>query len=166
MLSIGIKASVKLITYAIYDDQSKSILLKGDIYMPLPKIMDDPQSYRFLRYSIIDIINNTTIENENIKIASIRAIEQTSQNKNSKRIEIEGVIKESFASSCIDKYIVLNKKKILKSLKSNSDQLDKLLVDKACDELTNFIKKEINNWDSITNADYREASLMALICSM
>lgn len=166
MLSIGIKASVKLITYAIYDNKSKSILLTGEIYMPLPKIMDEPQSYRFLRYSIIDIINNMTIENENIKIASIRAIEQISQNKNAKRIEIEGVIKESFASSCIDKYLVLNKKNILKKLDCNSVELEQLLKNNVCSDLTSFIKKEISNWDEVSNYDYREASLMALICSM
>lgn len=166
MLSIGIKASVKLITYAIYDNKGKNILLTGEIYMPLPKIMDEPQSYRFLRYSIIDIINNMKIENEYIKIASIRAIEQISKNKNAKRIEIEGVIKESFASSYIDKYVVLNKKNILKSLDCDSSQLDQLLKNKASYNLTNFINKEINNWDEISNCDYREASLMALICSM
>jgi len=97
MRTIGIRARPDDVTFVIYDVDDQAILNIETI--KIPKALSDAESLKYVRTNILDILREYEIEK-----AGIRIIESNSQQKSIKRIQIEGVIQETFASSSLSKY--------------------------------------------------------------
>lgn len=99
MITIGIRVQTDKITYVVYDSGDDRIINIDEIIVPAA--FSVPDSLKYIRSNILDILREY-----NVNRAGIRTTESSSQNKCIKRIEIEGVIQESFASSTLDSYYV------------------------------------------------------------
>jgi len=99
MITIGIRAAPKVVTFAIYDSEAKQILNIEEIKIPAAFAM--PDSLKYLRGNLLDVVREFKVES-----AGIRASEPTAQNPSIERIQIEGVIQEAFASSALQAYYV------------------------------------------------------------
>jgi hypothetical protein len=97
MRTIGIRVSPSSVTYVIYDAQAKSILTVDKINVP--KALSVPDSLKFVRSNVLDIIREYEIDK-----AGIRISETTVHRQSIERIQLEGVIQEALASSSVSKY--------------------------------------------------------------
>lgn len=146
MITIGIRAAPKVVSFAIYDAENKSIINVEEI--KIPAAFDTPDALKYLRSNLLDILREF-----NISKAGIRATEPNSQNRDIMRIQMEGVIQESFASSDLQGYYVGHISSITSRLGIPRTDF-KSLVDgeKAPD---------IENWNAMSKAQ-REAILCAM----
>ena len=165
MLTIGIQTSAKFLYYSVFNSENKKIIMNYKISIPQENLMDRPKSYRFLRHSIIDIINSTLIENKKIKFAGLRESENGAKNQNRNRIEMEGVIKESFASSDLLNYSIIKKKEIANQTGILYKNLPSIYTKKISNETLNLLKKEIINWEELSNKYEKETALVAYTAS-
>lgn len=97
MNTIGIRVSPTAIVFAVFD--STNNIVKNVESLNVPSALDVPETLKYIRNQILDIIR----EYEVVK-AGIRVTEASSQNLSIRRIEIEGVIQETFASSFLEKF--------------------------------------------------------------
>lgn len=97
MITIGIRAAPKDVTFAIYNSETKSIINVESINVPAA--FHWPQSLKYVRSNLLDILREYRVDR-----AGIRLAEPNSQSINCERIHIEGVIQEAFASSDLDGY--------------------------------------------------------------
>jgi len=96
-IAIGIRVEPKCIHYAIYDSDNQEIINVEDI--KFPESLDFPQALKFIRHTIIDIINEYKVTT-----AGIRLSEGSARNLSIDRISIEAIIQESFSSSTVSAY--------------------------------------------------------------
>lgn len=97
MKTIGLRASPAEVTYAIFDKENQRIENVGEIIVP--KSMSTPQSLKYIRNTVLDVIREY-----GVSLAGIRTIEPMAQSLSIERIQIEGVIQEALASSSVEKY--------------------------------------------------------------
>lgn len=147
MNSLGIRVKPCSVVIAIYNTESNSIVNVEDI--KIPKALSTPESLKYVRNSILDILREFDIVN-----AGLRIVESNSQTLNIRRIETEGVIQEAFASSMLSAYYCGQISTITARLEIPRSDF-KLYVEG---------KKEfenVENWDN-HNKEEREAILTAL----
>lgn len=147
MNSLGIRVKSCSVVIAIYNTESNSIVNVEDI--KIPKALATPESLKYVRNSILDVLREFDIVN-----AGLRIVESTSQTLNIRRIETEGVIQEAFASSMLSAYYCGQISTITARLKISRSDF-KLYVEG---------KKEfenVENWNN-HNKEEREAILTAL----
>ncbi|MEI7065913.1 hypothetical protein WCU84_20020 [Dickeya chrysanthemi] len=94
---LGIRVKPCSVVIAIYDSDENAIVNVEEI--KIPKALPTPEALKYIRNSILDILREFNIEK-----AGLRIIESNSQTLNIRRIEIEGVIQEAFASSMLSSY--------------------------------------------------------------
>lgn len=99
MKTLGIRVRPGEVTFAVFDGGIRS-LLNVEI-IKIPKALTTPDALKYVRNNVLDVIREYAIER-----AGIRVTESSAQSMNVARIEIEGVIQEAFASSCLNKYYV------------------------------------------------------------
>lgn len=155
MNSLGIRVKKTEIFLSIYDNKNKEILQEK---IKLPKIVDFPTKLKYLRFTLIDILNEYDIKFVGIKIAEQLA--QKYQKCDTERVSIEGVIQESLATSDIKEYYIANIQSLSSILKIKPIYF-KNLIDSA-DEFNKFTKIYINNFNEKTNEQKREAILIAI----
>lgn len=97
MNTLGIRVKPYSVVIAVYDPEENAIVNVEDI--KIPKAMPTPGALKYIRNSILDILREFDIEK-----AGLRIVESNSQTLNIRRIEIEGVIQEAFASSMLSGY--------------------------------------------------------------
>lgn len=97
MITIGLRAAPKEVTFAIYDSTAKSVLNVECIN--IPATFHWPESLKHVRSNLLDILREYRVER-----AGIRLAESTAKSVNYERIHIEGVIQEAFASSDLAGY--------------------------------------------------------------
>jgi len=95
--TLGIRVKPCSVVIAIYDSDENTIVNVEDI--KIPKALPTPEALKYIRNSILDILREFNIEK-----AGLRIVESNSQTLNIRRIEIEGVIQEAFASSMLSSY--------------------------------------------------------------
>ncbi len=147
MNSLGIRVKPCSVVIAIYDVEENRIVNVED--MKIPKALPTPESMKYVRNSILDILREFDIES-----AGLRVVESNSRTLNIRRIETEGVIQEAFASSMLAVYFC----------GQISTIAAKLGIPRADFKLYVEGKKEfknIENWDE-HNKEEREAILTAL----
>jgi len=147
MRTIGIRVSPSVVTFAVYDTNENKIINIEKI--KIPKALSFPDALKYIRNNILDILREYEIEN-----AGIRVTESNSQHLNIKRISIESVLQESFASSALDKYYcgqISNISFLIGIERKNF----KLIVD------GNQKYLDIENWDNMSKEE-REAILTAI----
>lgn len=147
LITIGIRAKPDAVTFAVFDSASNSILNVETV--KIPKALSDPEALRFVRNSVLDILREYRINR-----AGIRAIEPSSQQMSIRRIEIEGVIKESFSSSDVEAYFCGHISNI-----SARVGFDRAMFKDYVAGTTSF--ERVENW-SKHNKEEREAILVAL----
>lgn len=99
MITIGIRAAPKVVSFAIYDSDRKKILNVEEI--KIPAAFSIPNRLKYVRSNMLDVLREYKVVR-----AGIRETEPIAQSNNTERIEIEGVIKEAFASSELAAYFV------------------------------------------------------------
>lgn len=100
MKAIGFRATPKEIFYAVVqttDSGTYEVIASEKVKHP--EAMDEPRKLAQLRTTIFDLIK----EHE-AKVGGIKLIEGNAREKDSFRLNCEGVIQEAFASSSLQKY--------------------------------------------------------------
>lgn len=97
MSTMGIRVKPGEVTFAVYDVGTQAIANVETI--KIPKALPTPDALKYVRNNILDVIREYGIDR-----AGLRITESTAKSLNISRIEIEGVIKEAFASSTLQDY--------------------------------------------------------------
>ncbi len=147
MISLGIRVKPTEFTIAVYDSLSNDLVNVEKV--KVPKALETPEALKYIRNTILDIIREFKITH-----AGIRITESSSKHLNIRRIEIEGVIQEAFASSTIASYYV-------GQISSISSRVG---IERA--DFKRYVNGDIDyelveNWDAL-DQDAREAVLTAL----
>ena len=100
-VSIGLRANPHQVCYSIIKEQDDSL----DVFLVdkivVPKSLEIPEQLKFIRSTILDIINEN-----NVSLACIRISESSARQINIPRTYLEGVVQELIASSTIVKFYV------------------------------------------------------------
>lgn len=99
MITIGIRAAPKVVTFAIYDTDEGAILNVEEI--KIPAAFETPAALKYVRSNLLDVLREYKVER-----AGVRVTESVANYPNIERIQIEGVIQEAFASSELQSYYV------------------------------------------------------------
>ena len=145
MITIGIRVSPSAVTFAIYNSDQDEFVLVDEIRIPIA--FDTPDSLKYVRSNLLDILREY-----GVRRAGIRATEPSAQRMSITRIEFEGVIQESFASSELEAYYIGHVSSIMSRLGLPRTDF-KSLVDGDQDP-------NIDNWAHMSK-ESREAMLCA-----
>jgi hypothetical protein len=99
VITIGLRAAPKVVTFAIYDSEKKAVVNVEEI--KIPAAFTTPDGLKYLRSNLLDVLREYRITN-----AGVRITEPNAQRLSIARIQIEGVIQEAFASSELADYYV------------------------------------------------------------
>ena len=146
MRTIGIRATSKSVTFAIFDTEEKAVLNIEEL--KIPAAFPTPEGLKYLRSNLLDILREYSIER-----AGIRVTESNAQSMSIERIQIEGVVQEAFASSNLQTYYVGQISSISKRLGFERTKF-KPLVNGEKDP-------GIENWKKMSK-EGREATLCAM----
>lgn len=147
MITIGIRAAPKEVTFAIYDAKGCAIINVEII--KIPAALHWPESLKYLRSNLLDILREYSVER-----AGIRLAETNAQSVNYDRIHIEGVIQEAFASSDLSGYFAGPIATIAKRV-----GVERTAIKKMVDDGSNHF--DIEGWDKLSDKQ-REAVLTAI----
>ncbi len=98
MITIGIRAAPKVVTFAIYDADEEAIVNVEEI--KIPAAFETPAALKYVRSNLLDVLREYKVESAGIRVTEGLAT------PNIERIQIEGVILEAFASSELRSYYV------------------------------------------------------------
>jgi len=146
MKTIGIRAAPRTVTFAIFDTKNVEVLNVEKI--KIPAAFDAPEALKYLRSNLLDVLREYEIDH-----AGIRITEASAKTMNIPRIQIEGVIQESFASSQLKSYYIGQIASISKRLGIDRTRF-KPIVSGEND-------LQIDNWDKMKTEE-REAILCAM----
>ena len=147
MKTLGIRAKPTEVTFIVYDS-AQSEIINNEI-IKIPNALSIPEGLKYLRNHILDILREYGIER-----AGIRITESNSDNKNIRRIQIEGVIQEAFASSNLKAYYCGQISSISPRVGIEREQF-KTYVDGEKEFA------QVENWSSLKK-EAKEATLAAL----
>jgi hypothetical protein len=99
MITIGIRAQPKGLTFAIFDSNAKEVLNVEDI--KIPSAFSVPEGLKYIRSNLLDVLREYSVTQ-----AGVRVTEPNAQSMSIERIQIEGVVQEAFASSTVYAYYV------------------------------------------------------------
>lgn len=97
MITIGLRAAPRSVTFAVYDANATSILNIEEIRAPAA--FATPDILKFLRINLLDVLREYNVDR-----AGIRLAEPMAQSPNLERIQVEAVMQEAFASSTLQGY--------------------------------------------------------------
>lgn len=146
MITIGIRAAPKVVTFAIYDADENTIVNVEEI--KIPAAFPTPAALKYVRSNLLDVLREYKVER-----AGVRVTEAFSPHLSIERIQIEGVIQEAFASSELESYYVGQIASISKRLGIDRNKF-KPLVDGDSDP-------GVENWSTMGKEE-REAILCAI----
>lgn len=146
MITIGIRAAPRVVTFAVYDSEAERIINVEEIKIPAAFSM--PDGLKYLRSNLLDVLREYEVEQ-----AGVRVTEPSAQSPSVERIQIEGVIQEAFASSNLSKYYVGQ----ISSISSRLG-IDRARFKPLVDGENAY---DIENWDKMTK-EQREAVLCAV----
>lgn len=154
MKAIGIRVSNTYVCFSVVKNISDRVFEVINIeYLKIPNALDFPQQLKYLRNVILDILREYSITKAGIKV-----VEGNADNKATKRMQIEGVIQEAFASSLIQDYFIGRSSSI-------TSRIQPLLSSKK--NFKSFIKTNstcefISNWEKCSNDDKKESTLVGV----
>lgn len=146
MITIGIRARTKAVTFAVYDSEEGAILNVEDI--KIPAAFSTPDGLKYLRNNILDVLREFQVEQ-----AGVRVTEPTAKSQKIERIQIEGVVQEAFASSELKAYYVGQISSISARLNIPRDQFKPLAEGE--------VDFGVENWSKMSK-EQREAILCAV----
>lgn len=147
MNTMGIRVKPGEVTFAVFDTDARALV--NIEVIKIPKALDTPDALKYVRNNVLDVLREYSIAS-----AGLRVTESSSKQKNVERIEIEGVIQEAFASSCLKSYYVGQISSISRRIGFPRDQF-KLYVS---NEVT---YEAVEGWADL-KTEAREAVLAAL----
>ncbi|EMD0828899.1 hypothetical protein VP018_000670 [Morganella morganii] len=124
MRILGVRVSPSVASFIVYCTESKGLVCSDVI--KIPNTLDVPEKLKYVRNSILDILNYY-----NVDVASIRVTEANAENKSIDRLYIEAVIQEAFSSSDVKKYFTIRKAGIKSGLGIKEDEYKKILTSKS-----------------------------------
>lgn len=98
MITIGIRAAPRIITFAIYDSDAGKIVNVEEI--KIPTAFQKPDGLKFARSNLLDTLQEYKVQRAGIRITEANA------DPNIDRVYLEGIIQETFASSGLAAYYV------------------------------------------------------------
>lgn len=147
MNTMGVRAKPGEVTFAVYDAAAGALLNVETI--KIPKALSTPDGLKYVRNNILDVIREYSIEH-----AGLRITESSAKTKSIERIEIEGVIQEAFASSCLKSYYSGQIANVSRRLGFPRDQFKRYVNNEVAFE-------QVENWTDL-KPEAREAVLAAL----
>lgn len=149
MIGIGIRVTNHEVYYSILEKSStKSFNILSSSTLIIPKALDLPNKFTYIRTNMISIIEEYKITHACIKIT-----ENNAQQISGLRLNLEGVIMELFANCKIEKYFSGVITNMASKLNLKSTELKECIKNGK-----NFL--EIPNWEI-----YKENEREALIAS-
>jgi hypothetical protein len=148
MIAIGLRASPSQVAFAIVDRGANAVI--NIDWILIPKAFEMPEALKYVRGHILDILREY-----DVKRAGVRVTEPNSQRMSIDRIQLEGVILETFASSNLDQFFIGQISTIAGRLGIPRANI-KPMLDR--DE-----HPEIEGWGEL-HTHQREALLCALAC--
>ena len=92
MITIGFRVKPDEVTFVVLDTNELRLLnVEG---LKIPKALADPDALKYVRNSVLDVLREYEVVH-----AGLRMAESIARRPSHRRIQIEGVIKEAFASS-------------------------------------------------------------------
>ncbi len=146
MMTIGIRAAPKAVTFAVYDPAERRVVNVEDIVIPVA--LDTPESLKYVRSHLLDVLREYDVQR-----AGLRVTEPTAKQKNIERVQIEGVIQEAFASSAVQAYYAGTIASIAARLYIERNQIKPMLAGEQ--------SPEIERWSELS-VEAREAILSAM----
>ncbi|MGO4527351.1 hypothetical protein AB4097_21155 [Microvirga sp. 2MCAF35] len=146
MITIGIRAAPRAVTFAIYDSEKEQVINVEEIR--IPAAFSVPDGLKHLRSNLLDVLREYAVVQ-----AGVRVTEASAQSPSIERIQIEGVIQEAFASSSLTRYYVGQIASIASRLGIDRARFKPLVEGKEA--------FDIENWDEMTK-EQREAVLCAV----
>lgn len=98
MITIGIRAAPKAVTFAIYDTEANAVINVEQIKIPMA--FETPSALKYVRSNLLDVLREYEVERAGVRVTEAVA------DPNIERVQIEGVIQEAFASSELHSYYV------------------------------------------------------------
>jgi hypothetical protein len=98
MITIGIRAAPRVVTFAIYDSNTNVVLNVEEI--KVPAAFSKPEGLKYARSNLLDVLREYRVERAGIRITEPNA------DPNVDRVQLEGVIQEAFASSELAGYYI------------------------------------------------------------
>jgi hypothetical protein len=147
MKHLGIRAKPSEFTLAVYDTEVNALVNVEKV--KIPKALEIPEALKYVRNTILDVLREYEVVS-----AGIRITEANSQHRNIRRIEIEGVIQEAFASSALSSYYVGQISNISSRIGIPRKDFKRYVEGEVDCDL-------VENWESLDH-DEREAVLAAL----
>jgi hypothetical protein len=120
MKTIGIRATPKSVTFAVFDTDLQVLVNVEEI--KIPAAFSKPAALKYLRSNLLDVLREYGIER-----AGVRVTESNAQTPSIDRIQIEGVIQEAFASSELKSYYVGQVSSISKRLNIKSAEFKPMI---------------------------------------
>jgi len=147
MNTIGIRVKPGEVTFAVCDADAGIIINVEAI--KIPKALSAPDALKYVRNNILDVLREYSIDS-----AGLRVTESNAQQMSVERIEIEGVIQEAFASSCLKSYYVGQIASISRRLGFPRDQFKRYVSNEISYDA-------VENWGAL-KPEAREAIFAAL----
>jgi hypothetical protein len=98
MITIGIRAAPRVVTFAVYDSDAEAVLNVEEI--KIPAAFSKPEGLKYARSNLLDVLREYRVERAGVRITEPNA------DPNIDRVQLEGVIQEAFASSDLAGYYV------------------------------------------------------------
>src|SRR5271157_2940474 len=98
MITIGIRAAPRVVTFAVYDSDAQAVLNVEEI--KIPAAFSKPEGLKYARSNLLDVLREYRVERAGVRITEPNA------DPNIDRVELEGVIQEAVASSNLVGYYV------------------------------------------------------------
>lgn len=92
--TIGFRASPTEVHFAVYDGETRTV--NNVESLKIPSAFSGPDGLKFIRSNVLDILREY-----GVAYAGIRTTEPSAQSIDLRRVQIEGVIQEAFASSTL-----------------------------------------------------------------
>lgn len=147
MNTLGIRAKPTEFAFAVYNLEANKLVNVERV--KIPRALGAPDALKYVRNTILDILREYTIDK-----AGIRITESNSQHLNIRRIEIEGVIQEAFASSSLSSYYVGQISNIAAKVGIERTDFKRYVAGEVDCDL-------VENWDQL-GSEEREAVLAAI----
>jgi hypothetical protein len=151
MRSLGIRVTAKAIHFAIVEKNENRFSIINVELIKVPQALDFPSRLKYIRNTVLDILQEYSIP-----FAGIRVVESNSKNISFERLQIEGVIQEAFASSCITSYFTGQMQSISRNISITTETYKEITTNR---DSTFPI---LESWELCKDKDHKEAALVAL----
>ena len=92
--TIGFRATPTDVRFAVFDGDQRSVV--NIEILRIPTAFSGPEGLKFIRSNVLDILREY-----DVAYAGIRTTEPSAQSIDLRRVQVEGVIQEAFASSTL-----------------------------------------------------------------